>query len=140
MVCAQGVAGLAFVAALLWRAAQGADRGGSVLAQAAYFTLIGGGVLAVGVALLRGYRGARSPAIVVQVLLLGVAWYAIGPSGRPEYGTPVALICLAAGIGLLSPQARAWAEADGPDGHGTGAEHDRGTGTADDAGGKGSAP
>ncbi len=110
VVCLQGTLAVLFAAALVWRAVDGADRPGQVLGQAAYFTVIGAGVLAVGIALLRGQRGARTPAIVVQVLLIGVAWYTIGPSGRPEYGVPVGLICLATGAALLSSQSRTWAE------------------------------
>ena len=110
VVCLQGALAVVFALALVWRAIDGAERPGQVLGQAAYFVIIGGGVLAVGIALLRGHRGARSPAIVVQVLLLGVAWYTIGPSGRPEYGVPIGLVCLAACGALLSAKARTWAE------------------------------
>lgn len=110
VVCLQGALAVVFAGALVWRSLDAAARASSVLGQAAYFLVIGAGVLAVGVALLRGHPGARSPAIVVQVLLLGVAWYAAGPSGRPEFGVPVALVALACGAALLSPPARLWAE------------------------------
>lgn len=109
-MCLQGALALVFTLLLVWRALDGASEPGRVLGQAAYFAILGGGVLAVGIALLRGLRGARTPAIVVQVLLLGVAWYAAGPSGRPEYGIPVALVCLTCGAALLSPPARTWSE------------------------------
>lgn len=109
MVCAQGLAGLVFGAALLVRVLDGVDNAGDVLGEAGYFAVLGGGVLAVGVALLLGRRWARTPALVVQLLLLGVAWYAAGPSGRPEYGVPVGLCCLATGAALLTARARAWA-------------------------------
>jgi len=109
VVCLQGLLGVLFAVALLVRALSGAERVAEVLGEAGYFAVLGGAVLAVGVALLRGGRWARTPALVVQLLLLGVAWYAAGPSGRPEYGVPVGVVCLAVGAALLTPRARAWA-------------------------------
>jgi hypothetical protein len=109
VVCLQGVAALSFAAALVVRAAAGVDRVAGVLGEAGYFAVLGAGVLAVGVSLVRGRRWARTPVLVVQLLLLGVAWYAAGPSGRPEYGVPVGLLCLATAAALLTARARAWA-------------------------------
>lgn len=111
LVCGQGAVGLAFALALIVRAAGGAERLGEVLAEAGYFVLLSAAVLAVGIALLLGRRWARTPAIVVQLLLLGVAWYTTGPSGRPEIGVPVGLVCLLAAGLLFAPKVRAWAEA-----------------------------
>jgi hypothetical protein len=110
LVCAQGLLGLAFAVALLVRAT-GVDRAGDVIAEAAYFLLVSVAVLLVGVGLLVGRRWARGPAIVVQLLLLGVAWYTAVPSGRPEFGVPVALVCLAVGGLLLGQPARSWSDA-----------------------------
>lgn len=109
VVCLQGLVGLGYAVALVALAAGGTERVTDVLGEAAYFVVLGGGVLAVGIALLLGHRWARTPALVVQVLLIGVAWYATGPSGRPEYGVPVGLVCLATGAALLGARARAWA-------------------------------
>lgn len=85
----QAVAGLTFVAALLVRAAQ-ADMGsvgsltrGSTYGEAGYFGLISLGVLAAGVGLLRSKHWARTPVLLLQLLLLGVAWFAMGPSDSP---------------------------------------------------------
>lgn len=103
LVAVQGAAGLVAAAVL---AAGG--RGALPLGTAAYFAAIGAALVAVGVALVRGRYGARTPAVVAQLLLLGVAWYAGGPSGRPEYGVPAALFCVVV-LGLLfSPSATAW--------------------------------
>ena len=66
-------------------------------------------VIGCGIALVLGKRGARSPAMVIEILLLGIAWYATGPSGRPEYGIPVAALCVLVLYLLLNPRARAWA-------------------------------
>lgn len=81
---------------------------GAALAQVAYFVVLALFLAAVGVALLRGRRWGRTPAIVVQILAgaIGV-WLAI-PGEHPGWGT--ALTVLAVGIGylLLSPPANAW--------------------------------
>jgi hypothetical protein len=114
VVILQGALGVIFAALLVVRALGGGSRVVNVLGEAGYFAVLGGCVLAVGVALLRGRRWARTPALVVQLLLLGVAWYAAGPSGRPEYGVPVGLVCLSVGAALLTAQARAWAYRDSP--------------------------
>jgi hypothetical protein len=93
IVVAQGALGLGFAVALMVRAI-GAERTGQVLGEAGYFLVLSAAVLLVGVGLLRGRRWARTPAIVVQLLLLGVAWYTAGPSGRLEFGLPVAALCV----------------------------------------------
>lgn len=114
LVCAQAVAGLAFAVALVVRGSgdsNGSD-GANVLGEAGYFAVLGAGVLAVGVALAWGRRWARTPAFVVQLLLLGVAWYALGPSGRPEIGVPLGLVGFGISALLLSPTARAWINAE----------------------------
>ena len=74
-----------------------------------FLVLAGAAVTAVGAALLLGRRGARSPAVVAQLLTLGVAFYATVPSARPEWGVPVAVLAAAVLAGLLAGPARAWA-------------------------------
>ena len=46
----------------------------AVLGQTAYFAVIGLALLGVGIGLVRGRRGARTPAIVTQLLLLPVVY------------------------------------------------------------------
>jgi hypothetical protein len=71
-------------------------------------------LLAVGVGLVQGRHGARTPAIVAQLLLLGVCGYAAGPSAQPAYGIPAAVFCVAV-LGLLfSPSALRWATGSHP--------------------------
>lgn len=106
LVCAQGLLGLGFAVALVVRAAGGAQHPTEVLGEAGYFLLVSTAVLVVGAGLLGGRRWARGPAIVVQLLLLGVAWYTAVPSGRPEFGVPVAVVCLVVGGLLLGQGAR----------------------------------
>jgi hypothetical protein len=105
----QGLAGLAFTVAVLTRIAAPDGQVSQVVAEAVWFGLTGVAVLAVGVLLVRGVRGARTPAVVVQLLLAGVAWYAAGPSGQPAYGVPVGVVCVLALVLLLGAPARRWA-------------------------------
>jgi hypothetical protein len=74
-----------------------------------FLVLLGVGITAAGVALLRGARGARGPSIVVQLLTLGCAFYAAVPSGRPDWGVPVLLLAAAVLAALISRPAREWA-------------------------------
>lgn len=109
LVGLQGLAGVAFAVALLVRGFGGAAAtGGNIFGEAGYFAVIGGAVVAVGVALFLGRHWARSPAVVVELLLLGVAWYAAGPSGRPEYGVPVGVLCVLVMYLLFTARSREW--------------------------------
>ncbi len=109
LVGLQGLAGLGFAVALLVRAfAGGSATGNNIYGEAGYFAVVGGAVVAVGVALVLGRHWARSPAVVVELLLLGVAWYAGGPSGRPEFGVPVGLLCVVVLYLLFTVRSREW--------------------------------
>jgi peptidoglycan/LPS O-acetylase OafA/YrhL len=113
LVGLQGLVGIAFAVAVLVRAfGGGSTPGNNLFGQAAYFAVIGGGVVAVGAGLVLGKTWARGPAVVAQILLLGVAWYAIGPSGRPEVGLPVAAIAVLVLVLLLRRTSRSWALGD----------------------------
>jgi peptidoglycan/LPS O-acetylase OafA/YrhL len=76
---------------------------------AGWFVLVGGGVLAAGLALWTGRRWGRGLAVLAQLLLLPVAWYMAVGSHRPEFGVPVALVALGALVLLFSPSALRWA-------------------------------
>lgn len=110
LVVLQGLVGVGFAVALLVKAFSGAETIGNLYGEAAYFAVLGGAVLGCGIALFLGKRGVRGPITVIQILLLGVAWYAMGPSGRPEYGIPVAAFCLVVLYLLYNVKARVWAE------------------------------
>ncbi|MGO1054493.1 hypothetical protein [Crossiella sp. CA198] len=114
LVGLQGLAGVVLVLALLVRALDGAPKPGNVFGEAAYFAVLTAGVLAAAIGLLRGKRWARSPAVVVEILLLGVAWYTLGPSGRWLIGSLAAIYCLAVLVLLFSTHARAWVLGIGP--------------------------
>lgn len=83
---------------------------GTVLGEAAYFAVLTAGIAACSAGLLLGKTWSRSPSIVLQVLLAGAAWYALGPSGRPDIGIPVGLGCLVTLVLLFHPATTAWAE------------------------------
>lgn len=109
LVGLQGLVGVGFAVALLVRAFGGASsEGNNVYGEAGYFAVIGIAVVAVGVSLVLGKHWARSPAVVVELLLLGVAWYAFGPSKRPEIGVPVGLLCVIVLYLLFTVRSREW--------------------------------
>lgn len=74
---------------------------------AAWFTIVGGAVLAAGWALTTGRYWGRGIAVFANLLLLGVAWYIRG-SDQPVYAGVVAVLALVT-LGLLfSPAAVQW--------------------------------
>lgn len=110
LVGLQGVAGVVVAVALLVRGSIGPV---PVLATAVWFAGFGAVLLAVGVNLVLGRHGARTPAVVVQILLLGVSWYAAGPSSQPAYGIPSAIFCVVVLVLLFSSPAVRWATGEG---------------------------
>lgn len=109
LVGLQGLTGVGFAVALLVRAFGGASTtGNNIYGEAAYFAVLGAAVVLVGGALVLGRRWARGPSVVVELLLLGVAWYATGPSGRPEIGVPVGVLCIVVLYLLFTARSREW--------------------------------
>jgi len=86
-----------------------AQPAGSVLGEAGYFVVIGIALVAVGVGLLTGRRGARTPAIVTQLLLLPVVYSLIGPSQQLVLGILVGVYVVATFLLLISEPSRTWA-------------------------------
>jgi hypothetical protein len=119
IVVLQGIGGLGFALLLLINViGGGATPGMNPVGEVVYFAVISAGVLACGLGLLLGKRWARGPATVIQLLLLGVAWYATGSSGRPALGLPLGVLCLVALVLMFRAPARTWAEGrpdDAPD-------------------------
>jgi hypothetical protein len=107
LVGLQGLAGVA--AGLLAVLARGSTPAVPVGATAACLAGFAGILLVVGAYLVRGRRGARTPAVVAQLLLLGVCWDVAGPSSRPAYGIPAAAFCVTVLVLLLCPPALRWA-------------------------------
>lgn len=109
LVLLQGLAGVVIGGWLLVVAIGRSAGPVPIGATAAWLAGFGAILLAVGVNLVRGRPGARTPAIVAQLLLLGVCWYATGPSSQPAYGIPAAAFCVAVLVLLVCPAARRWA-------------------------------
>ncbi|MDR7301265.1 hypothetical protein [Haloactinomyces albus] len=110
----QGLVGFAFVAALLIRAATGGLGGAgaldrsSIYGQAGYYAVLSAFVLAAGIGLWRGRHWARTPSLLLQLLLLGVSWYAFGPSESPLVGLVLAGPAVAVLWCLFNRHGRAW--------------------------------
>ncbi|MEU4444152.1 hypothetical protein AB0K14_32435 [Actinosynnema sp. NPDC050801] len=104
----QGLVGLAFAVALVVRSFE-AEEAGGVLGEAAYFAVLSAGVLAAGVGLVLGKHWGRTPAVVVQLLLLGVAWYMYGPSGRQLWGALLGAYVVGTLVLLFTNPVRRWA-------------------------------
>jgi hypothetical protein len=78
------------------------------LGEAGFFALMAAAVVGFGVALVLGKRGARSPAVVIELILIGIAGYVTVPSGQVLYGVPIAIVCVATLYLLLNTRAREW--------------------------------
>lgn len=102
-----GLAGVVLATVLLIDAI-GVDAGGNILAESAYYVLLGAGTLACAIGLLMGKTWARSPAVVIALLLVGVGWYTTGPSGQPGYGIPVLAVGALVLVLLFRAPSRAW--------------------------------
>lgn len=118
VVALEGVVGVVAAVVFVVRGLSGADDAVFIndYGTAAWFAILGGGVLAGGVALVTGRRWGRAIAIVAQILLLPVAFALLTDSGRPYFGAPLLLIALVV-LGLLfAPSSVRWLSGgDAPD-------------------------
>lgn len=105
----QGLGGVALAVALVVRVLQGAPSGGPILGAAGVLVLWFGGVIFASVMLFRGHHGARTPVIVTQLLLLGCAWYAYGPSDQQLLGSLGGIYCAVVLVLLFTSDGRKWA-------------------------------
>ena len=80
----------------------------AVLGETAYFVVIGLALLGVGIGLVRGRRGARTPAIVTQLLLLPVVYSLIGPSQELVLGIVSGVYVAGTFLLLISEPSRRW--------------------------------
>lgn len=110
-----GLASVVFAVVLLIDALSGnptTTGGNSVYGQALYYGVLGAGLLACGAGLLLGHTWARSPAVVIGLVMIGVGWYLAGPSHRPEWGVPIAVVAAGLIVLLFLERSRAWALGD----------------------------
>lgn len=112
LVGAEGLAALAFTIALLVRVLTTTGNRTPLFGEVGFFLLMAAAILAVAVGLVRGQQWTRTPATVVQVLLIAVAWYAIGPTKLVVPAIVTVLVCVATIVLLFTAPARAWAVQD----------------------------
>ena len=93
----------------------GEQPGMNKFGTAAWFAIIGGGVLAAGWALWTGRRWGRGVAVFAQLLLLPVAWYIAVGSNQWMYGIPVGIVAIITLVLLFSPSAVQWLGAQDSD-------------------------
>jgi hypothetical protein len=109
LVALEGVAGLAAAVVYVVSGFTGSDEPGlNKFGTAAWFAIIGGGVLAAGWALWTGRRWGRGVAVFAQLLLLPVAWYMAVGSQQWVYGVPVALVAVVTLVLLFSRSTLEW--------------------------------
>jgi len=110
IVALEGALGVAAAIYMVIRGLMGHEDGDFIsgYGTAAWFAILGGGVLAGGVALIVGRRWGRSIAVMTQVLLIPVAFALITDSELPIIGTPVLVILVIALYFLFSPSSMKW--------------------------------
>ena len=109
LVGLQGVAAVAF--AILVGVQDSTLPLGSVLGEVGYFAVIGIALVFIGAALFTGRRGARTPAIVTQLLLLPVVYSLIGPSRQLLLGIAAGIYVAVTFLLLISERSREWSTA-----------------------------
>ncbi|MEV6713981.1 hypothetical protein AB0M48_18315 [Lentzea sp. NPDC051208] len=105
----QGLGGIALAVALVVRVIGGSTPAGPILGAAGVLVVWFGGALFATVMLFRGHHGARTPVIVTQLLLLGCAWYAYGPSEQQLLGSLGGIYCVVVLVFLFTNDGRKWA-------------------------------
>ncbi|SDJ82840.1 hypothetical protein SAMN04488074_103317 [Lentzea albidocapillata subsp. violacea] len=105
----QALGGIALAVALVIRVIGGSTPAGPILGAAGVLVIWFGGALLATVMLFRGHHGARTPVIVTQLLLIGCAWYAYGPSEQPLLGSLGGIYCVVVLVFLFTRDGRKWA-------------------------------
>ena len=105
----EGAAGIVAAVVYLVSGVSGGDEPGlNFFGTAAWFAMVGSGVLAAGWALWTGRRWGRGVAVFAQLLLLPVSWYVAVGSHQWLYGIPIAAVALITLVLLFSPSALQW--------------------------------
>jgi hypothetical protein len=107
-VVAEALAGLIATIVLLTGSSAAELPVASVIGEAALFLVSAAAVGFVGWGLVTGRRWARTPAIVIQLLLLPVVYSLIGPSRELLLGIATGIVVAGIFLLLLSEQARTW--------------------------------
>jgi hypothetical protein len=109
LVALQGLTGLAFAIAVLVRALGAKTGADNLYGEVGMFVVLAGAILAVAGGLVLGRTWARTPAVVVQLLFIAVAWYAIGPTKLVVPAIITVVVCVAVLALLFIAPSRAWA-------------------------------
>ncbi|MEE2034419.1 hypothetical protein [Rhodococcus chondri] len=110
LVVLEGVVAIGFALYSVVRAASG-DHDQTVTngyGFALWLSILFGGVLAAGIALLRGIHWGRAVAVVAQLLLLPVVWSLLTDSHQVVLGIVLALVVVPALVLLFSPPTTQW--------------------------------
>jgi hypothetical protein len=83
--------------------------GNNIWVEAATFLLVGLAFLAAAAGLVLGKTWARSPVVVIALIVLGLGWYLLGPSGLPAWGIPLAVVGIVTLVLIFRRPSRAWA-------------------------------
>jgi len=83
--------------------------GNNIYVEAGTFIVVALAFLAAAAGLVLGRTWARSPVMVIALIVVGLGWYLAGPSGQPGWGVPVGLLGVAVLVLLFRQPSRAWA-------------------------------
>lgn len=109
LVALQGGIAVVFAVVVVVRELLGHDPGPvSGYGTAGWFAILGGAVLAAGIALLTGRRWGRTIAVVAQILLIPVAWALLTDSHQPVLGALLGIVVIATLVLLFSPPTNHW--------------------------------
>lgn len=106
---------LAFGVALVIDASGQSVLGAGIYALVGVYLVIGAGVLICAGGLVLGQTWARSPVVVVALMMLGTGWYITGPSGQAGFGAPLMIMGVLLIVLLFRRPSRAWALGQRPD-------------------------
>lgn len=109
LVAAQGVGVAVLAVSIVASGLRNGASQGQLFAQGAYYLILGAGMVAIGAALRRGARWARTPTIVTELILLAVGYWMAGPSARPLLGVAMIGLALITGGLLMLKPASQWA-------------------------------
>ena len=110
LVVLEGLVAMGFAVYSIIRAASG-EHDQSVTngyGFALWLFVLFGGVLAGGIALVRGVRWGRAVAVLAQLLLLPVVWSLLTDSHQPVIGAVLALVVVPTLVLLFSPPTTRW--------------------------------
>jgi hypothetical protein len=110
LVGVQGLVAIGFAVYGLIRMRSGMLGVSAVLGEAGMFILVGAALLAVAGGLWRGRFWSRIPGVVVQILLLPVAYTLLVSAHQLLIGAVVAVIAVGGLVLLLCAPSRAWSE------------------------------